>query len=76
MTNRLNVILTIFVYDYSNIVSNLVVFIFHKALIHKNFAAMKYRWICIFFIFSESPSLNKHSLSISYISSSGRLQYF
>ena len=32
MTNRLNVILTIFVYDYSNIVLNLVVFIFHKGI--------------------------------------------
>ena len=33
MTNRLNVIMTIFVYDYSNIGSNLVVFIFHKGII-------------------------------------------
>jgi len=32
MTNPLNIILTILVYDYSNIGSTLVVYIFHKGI--------------------------------------------
>jgi len=43
MTDPLNIILTILVYDYSNIGSSLVVYIFHKASFHKYFEAMKYR---------------------------------
>jgi len=33
MTNRLNIILTISLYDYSNIGSSLVIYIFHKGII-------------------------------------------
>jgi len=33
MTNALNIILTSLVYDYSNIGSSLVVYIFHKGII-------------------------------------------
>jgi len=33
MTNPLNIILTIWVYDYINIGSSLVVYIFHKGII-------------------------------------------
>ena len=32
MTNPLNIILTSLVYDYPNIVSSLVVYIFHKGI--------------------------------------------
>ena len=57
MTNPLNIILMILVYDYSNIGSSLVVYIFHKASFHKYFEAMKYIWICKYLILSERPSL-------------------
>jgi len=33
MTNPLNIILTILVYDYSNLGSSLVVYTFHKGII-------------------------------------------
>jgi len=58
MTNQINIILTILVYDYSIIASSLVDYKFHKGIISLVLCGYEVQMNKYFLILSESPPLN------------------